>query len=178
MVKQTVKDITLIPMLSAVIVICSWITVPAPVPFTLQTFGVFFGAFFAGGRRGTIAVLLYIALGAIGLPVFSGFTGGIGHILSPTGGYILGFLVSSLTIWLSEFIGKRTPVRLLFAAAGLLLCYTFGTLWFMLTTESDNFIPSVSLCVLPYIIPDCIKISLAYLLAKRLAYIQKLISTY
>ena len=76
----SISDITLIALLTAVIAVCSWISIPAAVPFTLQTFAVFLTAGLLGGKRGTITVIVYILLGAIGVPVFSGFTGGIGHI--------------------------------------------------------------------------------------------------
>jgi biotin transport system substrate-specific component len=81
---------------AVLIIICSWLTVPFAVPFTMQTFAVYCALLLLGGRRGLLAVLLYILLGAFGLPVFSGFRGGIGALLGPTGGYILGFLLCAL----------------------------------------------------------------------------------
>ncbi len=174
MVKSTVKDLTFIPVLTALIVICSWFSISFTVPFTMQTFAVFFSVFFAGGKRSTIAVLIYIIIGITGLPVFSGFTGGIGHILSPTGGYIIGFLLSTVIMWLSEYISGNKTLRLFFATPALLICYTFGTAWFMLTTENKSPLPALTLCVFPYIIPDCIKIFFAYTLSMRLAKIQKI----
>ena len=77
---------------AAIIAVCAWITVPGPVPFTMQTFGVFLALRLLGGKRGSISVALYILLGAAGLPVFSGFKAGIGVLIGPTGGYILGFI--------------------------------------------------------------------------------------
>ena len=99
-----VQDITLIGLFTAVMAVCSWISIPATVPFTLQTFAVFLTCGLLGGRRGTLTVLVYLLLGAIGLPVFSGFTGGIGHLAGPTGGYIIGFIFSALVMWLGEQI--------------------------------------------------------------------------
>ena len=90
------RDMAYIALMAVLLAVCSWISVPAPVPFTLQTFGVFCALGLLGGRRGSTAVLLYILLGAVGLPVFSGFQGGLGKLLGPTGGYILGFLLSAL----------------------------------------------------------------------------------
>ena len=90
------RDIVYIGFFAAVITICSWISIPASVPFTLQTMGVFAAVGILGGKRGTLAVLTYILLGAVGLPVFAGFSGGMGVILGTTGGYIAGFLFSAL----------------------------------------------------------------------------------
>lgn len=174
MAKLCVKDLTLIPTLTALIIICSWISIPFTVPFTMQTFAVFFSVFFAGGKRCTVTVFLYIAMGIMGIPVFSGFTGGIGHILSPTGGYIIGFFLSAIIMWLTECISGNKILRLFFAVSALLICYTFGTAWFMLITENSTPLPALTLCVFPYIIPDCIKIFFAYTLSARLAKIQKI----
>lgn len=162
---------THIALFAILIGICSWITIPGAVPFTLQTFGVFLAVSVLGGKRGTAAVLLYIFIGLIGIPVFSGFRGGIGVLLGNTGGYILGFIFSALLMWLFEIIWKR---RFLFLSMilSLLVCYTFGTLWFLLIYTGDNGVIGIttilSWCVLPFIIPDFLKIFLAFLLGKQL----------
>ena len=88
-----VRDIIYIGIFAVLISICAWITVPTAVPFTLQSMGVFTAVGLLGGKRGSLAVVTYILLGMIGLPVFSGFSGGIGVILNATGGYIIGFLL-------------------------------------------------------------------------------------
>ncbi|MBQ1422124.1 MAG: biotin transporter BioY, partial [Firmicutes bacterium] len=95
-------DLALVALFAAVMAVCSWITVPAAVPFTLQTMGVFLAVGLLGGKRGTISVLVYLFLGAIGLPVFSGFAGGLGYMMGATGGYIIGFLFSALIMWFME----------------------------------------------------------------------------
>ena len=162
---------THIALFAILIGICSWITIPGAVPFTLQTFGVFLAVSVLGGKRGTAAVLLYIFIGLIGIPVFSGFRGGIGVLLGNTGGYILGFIFSALLMWLFEIIWKR---RFLFLSMilSLLVCYTFGTLWFLLIYTGDNGVIGIttilSWCVLPFIIPDFLNIFLAFLLGKQL----------
>ena len=84
-----------------------------------------------GGKYVTVAITLYIALGAVGLPVFSGFRGGIGALIGNTGGYIIGFLCAALLYWLiTHFFGEKTPVISVAMAAGMLLCYAFGTIGF------------------------------------------------
>ncbi len=99
-----VKDMTLIAMFAAIMAVCSWISIPAPVPFTLQTMAVFLAVGLLGGKRGTIAVAIYILLGAVGLPVFAGFSGGLGTLLGLTGGYIFGFLAY---VGLSPYFRRR-----------------------------------------------------------------------
>ena len=158
---------------AAVMAVCSWISVPAAVPFTMQTFGVFLAVGLLGGRRGTLAVLVYLLLGAAGLPVFSGFTGGPGHLLGPTGGYIIGFLFSALVMWLIERVsGRSIKTLILSMIAGLLVCYAFGTAWFITVYTRDSgsigIMTALTWCVIPYIIPDAIKIMLAADLTRRM----------
>lgn len=158
------RDLTLIALFAALIAICAWLTVPMPdVPFTMQTFGVFLALLLLGGQRGTLAILLYILLGAVGLPVFSGFRGGIGSLLGTTGGYIIGFLFSGLIYWvITALIRKEnTIVRFLSLTAALLICYAFGTVWFMTVYLRSSGTISLGLvlmkCVVPYLIPDFAK---------------------
>ena len=76
--KSKTYDMVYIAVFAVLMAICSWISIPTVVPFTLQTFGVFLAIGVLGGKRGSLAVLVYILLGAIGVPVFAEFTGGIG----------------------------------------------------------------------------------------------------
>lgn len=167
-------ELTYIALFAVLIAICSWISIPMAVPFTLQTFAVFLAVGILGGKRGTLAVVIYILLGAVGVPVFSGFKGGFGVLIGPTGGYILGFILSALVMWLFEkFIGTKTVVLAISMVIGLILCYAFGTAWFMVVYSSKNGAPislmaALSMCVFPFIIPDVIKISLALWLSKTL----------
>ena len=164
------KDIALIALFTALLAVCSWISVPTAIPFTMQTFGVFLTIGLLGGKRGTAAILTYLLLGAVGLPVFSGFTGGIGHILGP---YILGFILTALLMWLAEaLMGKSLKVLAASMVAGLIICYAFGTAWFIIVytknTGEIGLMTALGWCVFPYIIPDVIKIILAVVLTRRL----------
>lgn len=96
--RNKTQDLVYVSIFAVLIAVCSWISIPAAVPFTLQTMGVFTAVGILGGRRGSMAVLIYILLGIIGIPVFAGFTGGIGVLAGTTGGYIVGFLVSALAM--------------------------------------------------------------------------------
>ena len=167
-------DMAYIALFAVMIVVCSWISIPATVPFTLQTFGVFLAVGVLGGKRGTLAVLVYLLLGMVGLPVFAGFSGGMGCLLGSTGGYIVGFLFSALVMWAMErFLGKKPWVLALSMVLGLIVCYAFGTVWFMQvyakTTGAIGLWTALGWCVFPYIIPDLVKIVLAMVLCKRLA---------
>ena len=167
-------DMAYIALMAVLISVCSWVSVPSAVPFTMQTFGVFCALGLLGGRRGSAAVLVFILLGAAGLPVFAGFTGGVGILLGPTGGYILGFLFMALVYWLGE---RRAGGALKGTAAllllGLLLCYAFGTAWFMavysMNTGPIGLAAALAWCVLPFIVPDLIKLALALLLVRNLS---------
>ena len=171
--KMNTRDIVMIAQCAALMAICSWISIPAAVPFTMQTFGVFLSVGLLGGKRGTAAVLIYLLLGAVGLPVFSGFTGGIGHMLGPTGGYMIGFVFSALLMWLIERLrGRSIKTLVLSMIAGLIICYAFGTAWFMVVYAKESgsigLMTALTWCVLPYVIPDAAKIALAAVLTRRL----------
>ena len=97
--RADIRKMTHVALCAVLIAVCSWITIPAAVPFTLQTFAVFTACALLGGKSGLCAVGLYMLLGAVGLPVFSGFGAGMGALLGPTGGYILGFAFTALSMW-------------------------------------------------------------------------------
>lgn len=168
-----VKNLTQIALAAALITVCAWITVPAAVSFTMQTFAVFAAAGLLGTRRGTLAVAIYIALGALGLPVFSGFRGGIGVLAGNTGGYIVGFVFASLIcgLLISRF-GHTVPALFLSMLAGLIVCYAFGSAWyyFLYTQNTGNIgiLWILTQCVFPFIPFDLAKIALAAFLVRRL----------
>jgi len=114
----------------------------------------------------TGAVLIYIALGLIGIPVFSGFQGGFGVILGPTGGYLVGFVVMSLMRYIPLF---RRP--LLAAIVGNLVVYAVSCAWYMWVYADNNevgLLASVVACVLPFIVPDALKLAAAFVVSRRL----------
>ena len=126
-----------------------------------------------GGKRGTLAVLVYVLLGAVGVPVFAGFSGGIGALLGNAGGYIIGFIFSALVMWAIEhFFGRKPVVQIISMVVGLIVCYAFGTAWFMIVYSRANGAVGLATvlgwCVIPFIIPDIIKIVLAYGLSRKL----------
>ena len=94
--KTKISDLVYTAVGIALICVCSWISIPMPVPFTLQTFAVPVVLLLLGGKRGTLATVIYVIMGAIGIPVFAGFTGGPGILFGSTGGYIIGFIFMGL----------------------------------------------------------------------------------
>ena len=165
------RDVALVGLFAALIVICAWISIPlGPVPVTLQTFAVFLSAALLGSRRGTLAVGVYVLLGVVGLPVFSGFKG-----LNPlTFGYVLGFLPLGLLTAASGklFPGKKLALPL-GMALGLAVCYLIGTVWFWYVMHfrgtEYGFGKIVRLCVAPFVVPDLVKMGLAYFLSQKLS---------
>ena len=171
--KITTKELVFTALMAVIIAVCSWISIPTTVPFTLQTFGVFMAVGLLGGKKGTISVLVYILLGAVGVPVFAGFSGGIGVLFGTTGGYIVGFLLSGLVYWaMTTAFGEKLPIMIIAMVLGLIVCYAFGTAWFMIVyaknTAPIGLMTALGWCVFPFIIPDCIKIALAVVLTKQL----------
>ena len=172
--KFTAHDIASAAMGVALIAVCSWLSVPMTVPFTMQTFAVCLVTAVLGLRLGFWTVVCYLLLGAAGAPVFAGFSGGFAALLGPTGGYLIGFLFTALAVGLAvSRLGRKLPVLVLSMALGILLCYTFGTAWFIYVySRSSGPIglgTALAWCVLPYLIPDAIKIALAAFLTGRLA---------
>ena len=157
------RKLTRCALFAAMMALCAWIGLPlGHTVFTMQTFGVLLALGILGGKRGTISILCYLLLGAAGLPVFSGFRGGIGAILGPTGGYLWGFLATGLVFWLLEKWSR--PAAMI---AGIIVCYACGTIWYM-TYTGGALAAVLAQTVLPYLIPDALKLVLALRLTKRL----------
>ena len=171
--KFTVKDMVISALFAVLIAVCAWIAIPAAVPFTLQTMGLFLTMGLLGGRRAALTVTVYLLLGLIGIPVFSGFRGGLAMLAGITGGYLIGFLFAALVYWL--ITAKRSvhfPTMILGMIAGLLVDYAFGTAWFMLfyarAYGAIGLSAALSMCVVPFIIPDLIKLGVAAAAVKTL----------
>ena len=176
-----IYDMVLIAISAALITVCSWISIPlGPVPFTLQTMGILAVMLTCGGRRGTIAILVYLAMGACGLPVFAGFKGGIASLAGPTGGFLIGFIIAALVFWLLEklIFGKlmnSTVKTWIFGALNSLVfeivLYTVGVIWFMTVyaaqTGPVGLGTVMTMCVIPFIIPDAVKLIAAVVIGER-----------
>ena len=165
-------DMAYIAIGAVLIAICSWISIPVVVPFTLQTFAVFLLIMLLGGMKATISVAVYILVGAVGVPVFAGFGAGIGVLFGKTGGYIIGFLLMGpIFSLMTKLFGKKMLVQIIALVTGLLVCYAFGTAWFMYIYMRDTgdvgLMTVLSWCVFPYIIPDAVKMAVAVLISRK-----------
>lgn len=179
--RSMIYDIVVIAISAALITVCSWISIPlGPVPFTLQTLAILAVLLTLGGRRGTIAIVVYLALGAIGVPVFAGFKGGPAALLGPTGGFLVGFIAAALIFWLLEKLVfarlMSTPAkRLVFGLVNSLIfelvLYVVGVIWFMTVyaakTGPIGLGAVLSMCVIPFIIPDIVKMIAAAVIGSR-----------
>lgn len=179
--KNKTYNIVLIAVSAALITICSWISITiGPVPFTLQTMAIFAVLMTIGGARGSIAVVIYLLLGLVGVPVFAGFKGGPASFLGPTGGFLVGFAVASL-VWilleklLRDKMSSSAVKRILYGVINAVICevvmYTIGVIWFMVVygqqTGPVGLGTTLTMCVVPFIIPDIVKIAVAIVIGER-----------
>lgn len=166
MKKITVSDIVKCAAGAACVCVLSPVAVyTGALPVSLATFAVCLTAGVLGKFKGTLSVFVYTALGCVGFPVFSFFTGGFQRLFSTTGGFIVGYLPCAfVTGLIIDFAKDRFFVYPLGMAAGVILCYAVGTLWYSFYTSS-GFIPSLSVCVVPFILFDVIKIAVASFVA-------------
>ena len=173
--QRATQDLTLIAISVAFIAVCSSISVPflSGISFTLQLFAVFLVAALLSPRQSLISIFIYIFIGLIGVPVFAGFRGGISVLFGATGGYLIGFILSTLVISLSvKFFGNKKSVTMLSMLLSLLVCYITGSLWFLLISRAAGSTIGLGsalwVCVIPFIIPDLAKLILAVYLSARL----------
>ncbi|MBP5237256.1 MAG: biotin transporter BioY [Clostridia bacterium] len=169
--RYRVHQVVLTALLAAVIACLSQLSVPFPggVPLTLQTVAVSFAGYFAGRAKGTAAVAVYLALGCIGAPVFSGFTGGAEKFVSPTGGFLIGFLALSFMCGVGSFC-KNAAASVLCGAAGLAVCHVSGIAVLSLVTGrtvQEAFLTGS----LPYLLKDLISVAAARFLASFISVI-------
>ena len=164
------KQITLTGLMAAVLCILGPLSLPipiSPVPISLGMFGVYLTVYILGLMRGTISVCIYILLGLVGLPVFTGFAGGIGKVAGPTGGYIVGYIFMSLII---GFAVDKWDDNYLIKAGGMLVgtavCYLFGTLW-LAKQAAMSFSAALWAGVIPFIPGDLIKLAVAVLVGEQ-----------
>ena len=171
----TTKELTQVALGVAFLSVCAWIAIPlGEVPITLQTFAIFIIAGLFNIKCGIIALTVYLLMGMVGLPVFAGMTGGLGHIIGPTGGYLVGFFITVLiTGIMIKHFGRKPTILGISAILGMILCYTFGTIWFCVVyaggISSAGVAAALIKCIIPYLIPDVLKLFFAIWTVKRLA---------
>ncbi len=165
-----IKKIVYVSLFAALIAAGSVITIPlGPVPISLQTLFVFLAALLLGPKLGTMSVFVYLAAGAVGLPVFSGGTGGIARFLGPTGGYLIGFL---LGVWIIGSISSSKKKYeflwdVIAMIAGTAIIYLIGVIWLKIVL-GISFHKAVYVGLLPFLPGDAVKIAAGAYIAKKL----------
>lgn len=172
--KFTTLDMAYVGIFAAMIAVCSWISIPFTIPVTLQTMAVCITAGLLGTKRGILTITVYLLIGFVGVPVFSNFSAGVGQLMGPTGGYLIGFIFTVLTVGAAtEFFGDKIWVYPLSMIVGIAVLYAFGTAWYIIIYNRANadavtVSSALAMCVIPFIIPDLIKIALATFFCKAL----------
>lgn len=173
--KSSPRRLVLIAMMTAITCILAPLSIPipvSPVPISLTNLVLLISVYILGWKDASISFIIYLLLGLAGLPVFSGFSGGLGKIVGPTGGYLAGFIFMTVIAGLAVdiFSGKRLPA-VIGMALGTAVAYAFGTAWLAIQMDL-TFISALSIGVLPYLAGDTLKIILAVIagpmLKKRL----------
>lgn len=165
------STITRAALMAAVTAVAAQITIPlSPVPFTLQVLAVILSGLLLGARHGALAQAIYVLVGAVGVPVFAGFKGGLGIVIGPTGGYLISYPVAAAVAGLAAYTVARASRRralwtgFLWGCAGLAVIYALGATWLAVVAGLS---PTEALAtgVLPFVIFDLIKVGLAALVA-------------
>ena len=171
----SVRKMAIIALMTAVLCILAPISIPlfiSPVPVSLGVLAVYLAAYVLSPVDALVSVIIFILLGTFGLPVFSGYSGGLSKLVGPTGGYIIGFLFTVYISSLFIHMEKGIIFDVIGMITGLALCYILGTIWFSYQ-QGKGFIVSLLLCVVPFLIGDAVKIVVAVILGtqinKRLA---------
>ena len=139
-----------------------------PVPMSFATLVIYLAAGALDWKLGVISTLLYVIIGAVGVPVFSNFEGGFHKVVGVTGGFIIGYIPCALATGLIfEAFRKRLPGYVLGMIIGTILLYSCGAAWFMLQTSSPLPV-ALALCVTPFIPVDAVKIALACIITPQL----------
>ena len=160
--RQKVYSLAVTGVMAALVAVTAPFAIPVgPVPLSLCSWMVCLAGYVLGPRRAVAAVAVYVLLGGVGMPVFSGFAGGLGKLLGPTGGYILGYLPLALCAgWAAERFPQNRWIQLVSMTLGTALLYTLGTAWYCVQANVA-LEGALSLCVLPFLPADGLKLAAA-----------------
>lgn len=170
------KKLVLCAVCAAIICVLAPLSVPIAgmIPITLATFAIMLSGILLGGRMGTLSVVIYLIIGAIGVPVCAGYTPALPKLLGPTGGYLVGYIPLAFICgaiyahWGKNRRGvKKYAAMLIGVLAGTFVLYAFGTAWFCIL-NNVGVMYALSLCVIPFLLGDAIKIAVVMILAPQL----------
>lgn len=165
--KLSIYKIAIIGVMTAIICIMAPFSIPLPftvVPISLTNLAIYFTVFVLGWKMGTISYLIYLLIGLIGVPVFSGFTSGFSKLAGPTGGYLIGFIfLVIISGWFIEKFPNKIPMYIMGMLLGNIVTYLFGTIWLANLTD-NTFKQALAIGVLPFLLGDLLKIIAAVLI--------------
>lgn len=169
MKRTSTLNLVFCALFAALTAVCAQFSVPiGPVPISLATFAVYLAGGILGASGGAVSQLLYVLIGAAGLPVFAGFSGGAGVIVGPTGGYLVGYVLCAWIVGaLSARFGRKTLPLVVSMLVGTAALYFLGTAWFLFLTKRSLW-ESLALCVLPFLPGDAAKIVVSAAIAPQL----------
>ena len=166
--KFTIQQIAMIAVMTAVTCVLAPLSIPiGPVPISLTNFAIYLSLYLLDWKKGTISYILYLLLGLVGLPVFSGFTGGIGKLAGPTGGYIIGFIPMAIIAGIVIDKFSQRWIQILGMIVGTAICYAFGTAWFCIQA-GYTVSAALAVCVIPFIPADLIKMVIAMIIGPEI----------
>lgn len=155
--KSSVYPLVMTAVMAAVICVLAPLSIPiGPVPISLTNLAIYFTLYILGWKRGTAAYVVYLFLGLMGAPVFSGFRGGFAHLFGATGGYIIGFIPMAVLAGLVIEKSRSRVLQISGMILGTLIAYAFGTAWYCFVAKSA-LVPALTLCVFPFIPFDLLK---------------------
>jgi biotin transport system substrate-specific component len=163
------KEMVTIALMTAVMCILGPLSINIGViPISFTNLAIYITLYILGWKRGTVSYLLYMLIGIVGAPVFSGFTGGIAKLVGPTGGYIVGFIFLALIsgVFIEKFENNKV-LCIVGMILGTAVCYIFGTVWFIVSSKTP-LMASLSMCVFPFLPGDLIKIIIACVLGSKI----------
>ena len=157
-------EITITALMTAVTCILAPMSIPiGPVPISFTNLAIYLSLYLLGWKKGTISYLIYLLIGLVGLPVFSGFTGGPAKLAGTTGGYIIGFIVMAVIAGLFIDNCRKPWIQLIGMIVGTIVCYLFGTVWFCIVA-GYTFQAALAVCVIPFIPADLVKMIIAMII--------------
>lgn len=169
--KIRTKQMVLIALMTTVTCVLGPLSIPlpfSPVPISLTNFAIFLAIFVLGMKSGTISFIIYLLLGAIGVPVFSSFRGGLQVLAGPTGGYLIGFIFLALIMGFAlEHFDRKLVPTIIGMIIGMAVCYAFGTVW-LAKLLSLSFKEGLMMGVIPYLPGDAAKIIIAAIVGPKL----------
>ena len=159
--KSKIYTLSMTAVMTAVTCVLAPMSIPiGPVPISFTNLAIYLALYLLGWKQGTISYIVYVLIGMVGLPVFSGFTGGLGKLAGPTGGYIVGFIPMAIIAGLVISKVNNRAIQMLGMIAGTAVCYALGTAWFCVQAGSDV-VSALGLCVFPFIPGDLAKMVIA-----------------